>query len=101
MTNLSRMTLKILRRRHPRRPRVRLNGILPKCAPQSSGCCFVDHDVEETTYCGGKIPHRFCLGCARQYAEIEIGNGKYDLWNSISNQNKFKMYPRIRVPGTF
>lgn len=44
------------------------------------GCCFGDFPVNRMVHCNSnEVLHWFCRGCARQSAETEIGNSKYEL----------------------
>lgn len=49
-------------------------GTMSEC-----GCCFGDFPLNRMVHCDGDILHWFCRGCARQSAETEIGNSKYEL----------------------
>ncbi|KAH6662974.1 ring finger protein [Halenospora varia] len=49
-------------------------GTLSEC-----GCCFSDYPLNRMIHCNGDTLHWFCRGCARQTAEVEIGNSKYEL----------------------
>jgi TRIAD3 protein (E3 ubiquitin-protein ligase RNF216) len=49
-------------------------GTMSEC-----GCCFGDYPMNRMVHCDADILHWFCRGCARQAAETEIGNSKYEL----------------------
>ena len=46
---------------------------------QECGCCFCDYPLNRMVHCNNDTMHWFCRGCARQTAETEIGNSKYEL----------------------
>ncbi|KAF4632110.1 hypothetical protein G7Y89_g6019 [Cudoniella acicularis] len=54
--------------------RAQAEGTMSEC-----GCCFGDYPLNRMVHCDGDILHWFCRGCARQTAEAEIGNSKYEL----------------------
>lgn len=50
-------------------------GTMSEC-----GCCFGDYPLNRMVHCNNEeVLHWFCRGCARQTAENEIGNSKYEL----------------------
>lgn len=49
-------------------------GLMSEC-----GCCFCDSPINRMVYCNKDEGHMFCRDCARQMAETEIGNSKYEL----------------------
>jgi TRIAD3 protein (E3 ubiquitin-protein ligase RNF216) len=49
-------------------------GTMSEC-----GCCFGDYPLNRMVHCDGDTLHWFCRACARQTAETEIGNSKYEL----------------------
>jgi len=50
-------------------------GTMSEC-----GCCFGDFPLNRMVHCDSEdVLHWFCRGCARQTAETEIGNSKYQL----------------------
>jgi E3 ubiquitin-protein ligase RNF216 len=49
-------------------------GTMSEC-----GCCFGDYPMNRMVHCDADVIHWFCRGCARQTAETEIGNSKYEL----------------------
>jgi TRIAD3 protein (E3 ubiquitin-protein ligase RNF216) len=55
--------------------RAEADGTMTEC-----GCCFGDFPLNRMVHCNSNsICHWFCRGCARQTAETEIGNSKYEL----------------------
>ena len=42
-------------------------------------CCFDDFTPPKVTHCNGDDTHFFCLDCARQNANTDIGNSRYEL----------------------
>ena len=54
--------------------RAKEEGTMSEC-----GCCFGDYPMNRMVHCDADIIHWFCRGCARQTAETEIGNSKYEL----------------------
>lgn len=47
------------------------------CQSDKSGCCFTECERNMITHCRNQTsPHSFCMDCAKQYAETEIGNGR-------------------------
>lgn len=50
-------------------------GTMSECA-----CCYCDYPLNRMVHCNSEdVLHWFCRGCARQTAETEIGNSKYEL----------------------
>lgn len=50
-------------------------GTMSEC-----GCCFCDYPLNRMVHCDNDdVLHWFCRGCAKQNAETEIGNSKYQL----------------------
>lgn len=50
-------------------------GTMSEC-----GCCFGDYPLNRMVHCdNGEVMHWFCRGCAKQNADTEIGNSKYEL----------------------
>jgi TRIAD3 protein (E3 ubiquitin-protein ligase RNF216) len=50
-------------------------GTMAEC-----GCCFGDYPLNRMIHCNNdEVMHWFCRACARQSAETEIGNSKYNL----------------------
>ncbi|ESZ90583.1 hypothetical protein SBOR_9034 [Sclerotinia borealis F-4128] len=50
-------------------------GTMSEC-----GCCYGDYPLNRMVHCKNEeVLHWFCRGCARQTAENEIGNSKYEL----------------------
>ncbi|RDW69747.1 hypothetical protein BP6252_08767 [Coleophoma cylindrospora] len=49
-------------------------GLMSEC-----GCCFCDRPINRMVYCDKDEGHMFCRDCARQMAETEIGNSKFEL----------------------
>ena len=43
------------------------------------GCCFDTVTILKITHCNGDEPHFFCLDCAQQNANTDIGNSRYGL----------------------
>lgn len=43
------------------------------------GCCFDTVTILKITHCNGDDPHFFCLDCAQQNANTDIGNSRYAL----------------------
>jgi TRIAD3 protein (E3 ubiquitin-protein ligase RNF216) len=44
------------------------------------GCCFSDYPLNRMVHCDNEdLLHWFCRSCAKQTAETEIGNSKYEL----------------------
>lgn len=43
------------------------------------GCCFDTVTILKITHCNGDEPHFFCLECAQQNANTDIGNSRYAL----------------------
>lgn len=43
------------------------------------GCCFDTVTILKITHCNGDEPHFFCLDCAQQNANTDIGNTRYGL----------------------
>ncbi|KAF2189577.1 hypothetical protein K469DRAFT_562812 [Zopfia rhizophila CBS 207.26] len=39
-------------------------------------CCFEEYPSNRVTVCNGDIVHFFCLGCAKQYVEHEMGESR-------------------------
>ncbi|QSZ34586.1 hypothetical protein DSL72_006180 [Monilinia vaccinii-corymbosi] len=55
--------------------RAQAEGTMAEC-----GCCFGDFPLNRMVHCNSEeVLHWFCRGCARQTAENEIGNSKYEL----------------------
>lgn len=55
--------------------RAQAEGTMSEC-----GCCFGDFPLNRMIHCDSEsILHWFCRGCAKQMAENEIGNSKYEL----------------------
>ena len=52
----------------------RRKGDLIEC-----GCCFDEVVIPKVTHCNGDEPHFFCLECARNNANNDIGNSRYQL----------------------
>jgi len=47
---------------------------------QDCGCCCVEYPLNRMVHCDNEEAlHWFCRNCARNYAETEIGNSKYQL----------------------
>lgn len=42
-------------------------------------CCFDTVTILKITHCNGDEPHFFCLDCAQQNANTDIGNSRYGL----------------------
>ncbi|CAD6446345.1 261b9e22-de22-4335-8a77-c434bd1d6adc [Sclerotinia trifoliorum] len=52
-----------------------VEGTMSECA-----CCYCDYPLNRMVHCNSEeVLHWFCRGCARQTAETEIGNSKYEL----------------------
>lgn len=50
-------------------------GTMSEC-----GCCFSDFPLNRMIHCNNEdVLHWFCRGCAKQNAETEVGNSKYQL----------------------
>ena len=49
-------------------------GTMAEC-----GCCFGDFPLNRMIHCDNNTLHFFCRGCAKQNADTEIGNSKYEL----------------------
>jgi TRIAD3 protein (E3 ubiquitin-protein ligase RNF216) len=50
-------------------------GMMIEC-----GCCFIDYPLNRLIHCNSDAKlHWFCCRCARQAAETEIGNSRYEL----------------------
>lgn len=49
-------------------------GTMAEC-----GCCFGDFPLNRMVHCDSETLHFFCKGCAKQTADTEIGNSKYEL----------------------
>jgi len=54
--------------------RARADGTMSEC-----GCCFGDYPMNRMVHCNGDILHWFCKTCAKQTADTEIGNSRYEL----------------------
>ena len=54
--------------------RAEAEGTMSEC-----GCCFGDFPLNRMVHCNSNKMHWFCRNCARQTAETEIGNSKYEL----------------------
>lgn len=60
-------------------------------------CCYADTPFDQMTHCG-EGEHFFCLDCARQNAEHEIGAGKHKLVCMDESGCKAE-FPRREVYG--
>ncbi|KAG9230820.1 ring finger protein [Amylocarpus encephaloides] len=54
--------------------RAQADGTMSEC-----GCCFSDFPINRMIHCNAETFHLFCKACARQTAETEIGNSKYEI----------------------
>jgi TRIAD3 protein (E3 ubiquitin-protein ligase RNF216) len=55
--------------------RAEAEGTMSEC-----GCCFGDFPLNRMVHCDNEqVLHWFCRGCAKQNADTEIGNSKYQL----------------------
>ena len=49
-------------------------GTMTEC-----GCCFGDFPLNRMIHCDNEVLHFFCRACAKQTADTEVGNSKYEL----------------------
>lgn len=54
--------------------RAQADGTMGEC-----GCCFGDYPMNRMVHCDKEVIHFFCRACAKQNADTEIGNSKYEL----------------------
>jgi TRIAD3 protein (E3 ubiquitin-protein ligase RNF216) len=55
--------------------RAEAEGTMLEC-----GCCFSDYPLNRMIHCNSEtVLHWFCRNCAKQNAETEVGNSKYEL----------------------